>query len=959
MSEVQQIPFLGMQGNDLSDSYQDGACFRIINMRNRTGNGLEPVGLKELFRTINGDEQEWEFIDKVMYMPYVSHHETWILLVTLDMATTPYQKVISVMMNGNTILSQTVLFDSQLYTTDIRGVSVFGQYVVVSTNKGLYSFRNNPETTPNNWDEMAPLIPSQCFVRHDEDTYVSATTHTDFAEAVKSYIDSKATYMQDGRVRGHVSFRIGFRLFDGSIGLFSMPVYVYLGSMGSHAYGSFDCYEMDLRDCAIQCTTAFGGGPFTVAKRGYQKAKVQWLHNDNNIIDQYFNAKIIRSVVVLGTRLLEPSDYTNTDYNEWKKVTIAIGGVPYYFLLPPKIEEKTLEQLGSWYVVKEVGINDKDLDSQEIDIDFRYYNDIATFEHASIVQTDELLCPSKMKDISRTLHIWDIEKIPIISRPLLLEKLGTYPFTFDEDFDATTRLIKFYIARKLGIGYDYVVHNTSWLTDSPYSIVVFAKFRSLSEFSRVQSHGQWAVYNGYIALNNLAGALSDVDDIQVFLVSKTTNTKYKYKHNIPIYPVAGTPDSVVNLDVNDDNTNIWPQVNYLVPFLIKVPIGTSWTVDTADWELFTDSITNIDKKFVDKNRLQVSLEENPFILPAVRSYRVGVASNTIVGIGTVAEELSDGRYGDFPLFVFTSVGIYAMTAGSGGLLYNSVITVNDEVAISDEAIIAIKGTIVFMTKRGLLALEGRQFTNLSEKLALHSYLDNSLVVNEPVFLSQVNDPLIVNTKQNILASLQDHSIDSLVSNNCKLAYDSKEGEILLNSVRQEQDGTFTSILLVYTLATKTWHERTEKYNHITFAHPGYFLINAYRGTIYVFKASEEDNTSSVDCMIITQPISTEFFEAKSLLRMSLKCYLETVVTTDKKFTGSMLLYARNNKYRLVKGLQFQSHEPVTPIRNLSFSNPHAIADRYVIVFMALLSRAKSQLHGFVMEYQKRINSKIR
>ena len=112
-------------------------------------------------------------------------------------------------------------------------------------------------------------------------------------------------------------------------------------------------------------------------------------------------------------------------------------------------------------------------------------------------------------------------------------------------------------------------------------------------------------------------------------------------------------------------------------------------------------------------------------------------------------------------------------------------------------------------------------------------------------------------------------------------------------------------------------------------------------------------------MIITQPISLEYFEAKSLLRMSLKCFIETTTTQDKRFVGSMLLYARNNKYRLVKGIQFESNEPVTPIRNLSFSNPHVIADRYIYVFIAHLSRAKSQLFGLITEYQKRMSYKIK
>lgn len=954
MSEVQQIPFLGMQGNDLSDSYQDGACYRIVNMRNRTGNSLEPVGLKERFRHISGDEQDWPYIEKVMYMPYVSHHETYILYVK-DEVGSDSQRVYSVMMNGNTILSQTVLYDSRLYSHKIKEVSVFGQYVVVSTTKGLYTYRNNPETTPNNWDEMAPLVASECFVRlYQESVSNPPSGQTAQAPILAHYAEAKKTNLEKGRIRGHVNFRIAFRLFDGSIGVFSMPVYAYLGAR-KKADGNMDFHDIYISNSGSEFSPLFTGSPVT-----FNGVKVQWKHKDNDIIQAYYAAKIIKGIVVLGTRLIEPSDWTNQSMSNWRWQTGSIGGVDYNVKVPPKIEEKVINQLGAWYVVKEIDLDFKEEGKQEVTIDMRYYNDVATFEQAVISQTDELVCPVKMKDISRSLHMWDIEKIPIISRPLLLEYYDEYPFTFDEDLDATYRLAKYYISKASGVAYNTLSLNKTWHTDSPWTVQVFAKFRSLSEFSRVQSQGQWAVFGAYMVLNNWSGALSDVEEIQVFLVSKTTNTRYKLKKKISMYAVSGTPDTVLYLSQNTDSTNLPPQANYLIPFLIyRIPIAPNFDVDTVYWELYTETITNIDKKFVDKNRLQVSLEENPFILPAARSYRVGVASNNIVGIGTVAEELSDGRFGDFPLIVFTTAGVHALTTGQGGILYNTVVNVNDEVAISDKAIITVKGSIVFMTRRGLLLLDGRAVTNLTEQLSLHQYLDNSVVKDEEMFLSQVNDSRIVNTKENILSALDFYSIEDITWMDCMLAYDAIEGEILLNSVRREQDGSFSTKLLAFTLATKTWHVRTERFNHVAFAHPGYFLINAYRGTIAIFKASKEDNTSTVDCMIITQPISLEYFEAKSLLRMSLKCFIETTTTQDKRFVGSMLLYARNNKYMLVKGIQFESNEPVTPIRNLSFSNPHVIADRYIYVFMAHLSRAKSQLFGIITEYQKRMSYKIK
>lgn len=120
----------------------------------------------------------------------------------------------------------------------------------------------------------------------------------------------------------------------------------------------------------------------------------------------------------------------------------------------------------------------------------------------------------------------------------------------------------------------------------------------------------------------------------------------------------------------------------------------------------TDTVPSENTVLTEPNRLQVSSVNNPFSLPFDLSYKIGSPNNRIIALQSAALEMSDTKFGEFPLYIFTTEGIFAMQSGEE-TLYSNVIPINYDKIINPNTL-AINGAIVYITEKGvhLLTNEG-------------------------------------------------------------------------------------------------------------------------------------------------------------------------------------------------------------------------------------------------------------
>jgi hypothetical protein len=103
-------------------------------------------------------------------------------------------------------------------------------------------------------------------------------------------------------------------------------------------------------------------------------------------------------------------------------------------------------------------------------------------------------------------------------------------------------------------------------------------------------------------------------------------------------------------------------------------------------------------------RLQVSEMSNPLVFPARYSYEIN-RSEQIISCTTVAEEISTGQRGQFPLYLFSDNQIYLLQQGQGDIMYQQIIPLH-RIAIKGKAV-SVARNIMFASHDGLYLMDGR------------------------------------------------------------------------------------------------------------------------------------------------------------------------------------------------------------------------------------------------------------
>ena len=114
-----------------------------------------------------------------------------------------------------------------------------------------------------------------------------------------------------------------------------------------------------------------------------------------------------------------------------------------------------------------------------------------------------------------------------------------------------------------------------------------------------------------------------------------------------------------------------------------------------------------------KNILQLTETDNPFVLPSAANYAFGEKDNEILAISSNSGLTTDRNFGTYPLYVFTTDGIYTMAVGSGDVAYSNIVQLNTTQIINKNVLNTPLG-VMFLSKRGLCIINGRQIQCISD-----------------------------------------------------------------------------------------------------------------------------------------------------------------------------------------------------------------------------------------------------
>lgn len=246
------------------------------------------------------------------------------------------------------------------------------------------------------------------------------------------------------------------------------------------------------------------------------------------------------------------------------------------------------------------------------------------------------------------------------------------------------------------------------------------------------------------------------------------------------------------------------------------------------------------------NVLKVSSVNNPFFFPADQTYSF---DEDIVGIQSNVIALSQGQFGQFPLYVFTKGGIYSMQVGSGTIAYSTVTPVSRDVCNNPDSICGLDSMVAFATVKGLMVISGSQTEVIS--LPVNGFISPVPSVS-PIVRSIID---IAGLGAMTEERFEDYLSDS------RVGYNYRENEVMVSRSDREY-------IWVYAMQSACWYRRYVSADRFINAYPETLALsgrNVYR---------MDNRRRSVNSMVmVTRPMKIGTVSFKRVSSFALRCTL--------------------------------------------------------------------------------------
>lgn len=231
------------------------------------------------------------------------------------------------------------------------------------------------------------------------------------------------------------------------------------------------------------------------------------------------------------------------------------------------------------------------------------------------------------------------------------------------------------------------------------------------------------------------------------------------------------------------------------------------------------------------NKVYTSEVNNPFFFPLTGINTVGTGK--ILGIATAAKALSQGQFGQFPLYAFTTEGVWAMEVSGTGT-YSAKQPITRDVCINPESITQIDSAVLFATDRGIMLISGSQTQCISDSI-------NSDTPFDVLSLPQMNK----------LHSMLGHGVDTCLPvapfssflKKCGMLYDYVHQRIIVYSPEY-------TYAYVYSLKSQKWGMMYSQIVSDINSYPEAMAVDR-EGRLVDFS---QTNDTTINGLVVTRPL---------------------------------------------------------------------------------------------------------
>lgn len=268
---------------------------------------------------------------------------------------------------------------------------------------------------------------------------------------------------------------------------------------------------------------------------------------------------------------------------------------------------------------------------------------------------------------------------------------------------------------------------------------------------------------------------------------------------------------------------------------------------------------------IESNKIKVSGLNSPLSFPVAQTYTV--SNGDILGICAATSALSTGQFGQFPLYVFCTDGIYALEVGGANVVYSRAIPVSRDVCANPNSITSTDNAILFITESSLVMLQGSQAINLSSDIEgyLPTFLASSPIVGKIADIVGY-DRLISSTE--FLNYIK----------NARIGYNYNDKEIIVSN----KDYSYS---YVFNLISKGWHKVSDSVDSFLNSYPECFAYKTDGGVYDMYNPARTVN----NILLITKPIKFGSLTHKRILQTAIRGIVRPSLS-DVYFQGEPVRY---------------------------------------------------------------------
>jgi len=816
-----------------------------------------------------------------------------------------------------------------ILTIDDPGTEVFyqishvGNILIIHTDKDVYYIKYDP--TDESFTQL-PELPTPNFYFSQDSGRVygvsPAKAFTTFKEALADYLDMDNQMRKAGAIEGHVLIIAAWKLYDGSYVKHSHIAECWCGGGG------------------VLCDTS---ATYQFDNIRYHKMCGETYFHASDLIDLGEWAGIVQSLCFFITY---PTSLYNIDVAEELYTADPVTATN---LLPPHNEAGmrylTRDQL-SYYKVHEIpheklahNLSGAGIQTTiNFDIEVGNINILLTKEQLPVDSSSHHKLSAHNNFLyNKRQHYGD-----------LVNKLylGANPNYYALDGGALMTL------------YGYAGYTKQASTDAEWSItsVVYIK----------TSEGEKVVYNTWTQENNLLHVWELVANPDLIFLNHALSYPDIRAYHMKIYLYRASGGGAYfyingyDLTPNDFH-NFAAYINYDDTIEDIYPIEIDLTGIAGDeitpTEFAAASSDILDRYYNDKNRVQLTGLDNPFIYPAVNSYRIGVYGKKILRTMAMGEAVSEGQFGQFPVYVFSESGLWAMELGSGEVVYSSINPLNSDILSNVHSVVNVGRGVIYATAKGLFLISGSQRVEISK--TVEGRLDNPLVGR-----SDYEGFLDTDVFIELLSFISERTFSETLQGG-RIGFDRNNNEVIVSYYDLDptlssssasrsgsssvDDATLDGYSYVYNLDSGQWTKISQQFNQFIDSYPDFLAIvgnELYNLTV--------ESTQDRHIIIQSRPLTLGTHTFKKIVRCNLYGHFEPVVDTFPSFYifGSQ----DGTKWHLLQGQQVpysQNHETITIQRtDLGWCK------YYIFLFVAQVT-LDSNVEGIELEFGTRYTGKLR